>query len=87
MCSTCSSVDHMPRMIQVRNVPDELHRTLKIRAAERGMTLSDYLLAELEAIADKPSLAELTERIMQRDPTDLGDSAAQLIRERRGPLP
>ena len=77
----------MPRMIQVRNVPDELHRTLKVRAAERGMTLSDYLLSELEAIADKPSLAELTERILHREPTDLGDSAAHLIRERRGPLP
>ena len=74
-------------MIQVRNVPDELHRTLKVRAAERGMTLSDYLLAELEAIADKPSLAELTERILQREPTDLDDSAVELIRERRGPLP
>jgi antitoxin FitA len=87
MCRTCSNVHRMPRMIQVRNVPDELHRVLKVRAAERGMTLSDYLLVELEAIADKPSLAELTERILQREPTDLDDSAAQLIRERRGPLP
>jgi antitoxin FitA len=87
MCRTCSNVHRMPRMIQVRNVPDELHRILKVRAAERGMTLSDYLLVELEAIADKPSLAELTERILQREPTDLDDSAAQLIRERRGPLP
>jgi antitoxin FitA len=87
MCSTCSNVDRMPRMIQVRNVPDELHRALKVRAAERGLTLSDYLLVELEAIADKPSLVELTERILQREPTGLDDSAAQLIRERRGPLP
>ena len=78
---------HMPRMIQVRNVPDELHRTLKVRAVENGMTLSDYLLRELEAIAEKPTLAELTERIRQRDPVELDDAAVDLIRELRGPLP
>jgi antitoxin FitA len=38
----------MSKMIQIRNVPDELHRTLKVRAAQAGMTLSDYLLSEIE---------------------------------------
>ena len=45
-------------MIQIRNVPPELHRTLKIRAAEAGMTLSDYLLSEVERVARRPSVPE-----------------------------
>jgi plasmid stability protein len=77
----------MPKMIQVRNVPDELHRTLKVRAAQSGRTLSDYLLAELEGIAEKPTLEELAERISRRERSELGDSAAELIRGLRGPLP
>jgi plasmid stability protein len=42
-------------MIQIRNVPDDLHRTLKVRAAKAGMTLSDYLLSEIEQVAAKPT--------------------------------
>ena len=41
----------MPSMIQIRNVPDQLHRDLEARAASAGMTLSNYLLAELRALA------------------------------------
>ena len=52
----------MPKMIQIRNVPDELHRTLKVRAAKADMTLSDYLLSEIEQIAAKPTLPETMER-------------------------
>jgi hypothetical protein len=74
-------------MIQVRNVPDELHRTLKVRAAQSGMTLSDYVLRELEALAGKPTLAELTERARSRPGADIGGRAAAIIREHRGPLP
>jgi len=48
----------MPSMIQIRNVPDELHRDLKVRAARTGMTLSDYLLAELRALAVRPTMRE-----------------------------
>lgn len=76
----------MAKMIQVRNVPDDLHRTLKVRAARNGMTLSDYLLSELEGIAEKPSLAELTERISRRERSEIGDSPAELVRDLRGPL-
>src|SRR5689334_10615508 len=43
MCRTCDYTHDMSRMIQVRNVPDTLHRTLKIRAAMAGVSLSDYL--------------------------------------------
>jgi antitoxin FitA len=48
----------MSKMIQLRSVPDELHRTLKVRAAKAGMTLSDYLLSELEQLAKKPTMQE-----------------------------
>ncbi len=48
----------MPSMIQIRNVPDALHRELKVRAAQTGMTLSDYLLAELQALAARPTMRE-----------------------------
>jgi plasmid stability protein len=50
-------------MIQIRNVPDELHRTLKVRPAKSGMTLSDYLLSEMEQIAEKPTMNEWLERV------------------------
>lgn len=77
----------MSKMIQIRNVPDELHRTLKIRAAQLGMTLSDYVLSELAGVVGKPTLAELSARILAKEPVDIGDSAAKIIREARGPLP
>ena len=53
----------MSKMIQLRNVPDALHRSLKVRAAMAGMSLSDYLLAEIKEIAGRPMLAELRERL------------------------
>lgn len=55
-------------MIQVRNVPEVLHRSLKARAASSGMSLSDYLLGELREIADRPTLAEFRERLHARRP-------------------
>jgi antitoxin FitA len=48
----------MSSMIQIRNVPDGLHRELKARAALSGQTLSDYLLAELRALAVRPTMQE-----------------------------
>jgi plasmid stability protein len=56
----------MSRMIQLRNVPDSLHRTLKARAALAGMSLSDYLLAEIRCLADRPTIGELRERLRRR---------------------
>lgn len=63
----------MPKMIQIRNVPDELHRTPKVRAAKAGMTLSDYLLSEIEQVAAKPTLAEMMERLRRREPVELDE--------------
>jgi antitoxin FitA len=77
----------MSKMIQIRNVPDDLHRTLKARAAERGLTLSDYLLEMAEREATRISWEEMSERIRRRGRVRLGTSAADIIREHRGPLP
>ena len=71
------------KMIQIRNVPDELHRSLKERAAREGTTLSDLILDELPRVARRPSPEQLLERIRGR-PTVPGDSAADLIRAERG---
>lgn len=70
-------------MIQLRNVPDSLHRRLKARAAMAGMSLSDYLLSEIREIADKPTLAEFRERLGRREPVELGVDVAGMIREER----
>lgn len=70
-------------MIQVRNVPDALHRSLKARAATAGMSLSDYLLAELREIAERPTLAEFRERLHTRKPIAVAVDTAALLREER----
>jgi antitoxin FitA len=73
----------MPKMIQLRNVPDTLHRTLKARAAMAGMSLSDYLLAEIKEIAERPTLAELRERLHKRKPVAVQLDTARLLQEER----
>ncbi|HEV2468410.1 MAG TPA: hypothetical protein VGS78_04400 [Candidatus Sulfotelmatobacter sp.] len=73
----------MSKMIQLRNVPDSLHRSLKARAAMAGMSLSDYLLAEIKEIAERPTLMELRERLHKRKPVAAPIDAALLVREER----
>lgn len=73
----------MERMIQVRNVPDTLHRRLKARAASAGMSLSDYLLAELREIADRPTLAEFRDRLHTRRPIAAALDTGDLLRQER----
>jgi antitoxin FitA len=74
----------MSKMIQIRNVPDVLHRRLKSRAALEGLSLSDFLLREMEQIAERPTLKELTERLATRTPVQYKVSPAQILREERG---
>jgi antitoxin FitA len=74
---------NMSKMIQVRNVPDALHRGLKARAAMAGMSLSDYLLAEIKEIAERPTLAELRDRLHKRKPISAQLDTARLVREER----
>ena len=73
----------MAKMIQLRNVPDALHRALKARAAMAGMSLSDYLLAEIKEVAERPTLAELRERLHKRRPVSAQLDTSQLVREER----
>ncbi len=83
MCSTCKYPFHMSRMIQVRHVPDTLHRTLKARAAMTGMSLSDYLLLEFRRICERPTMLEMRARLQRCTPTRPHVSAADLVREER----
>jgi plasmid stability protein len=77
----------MSKMIQIRNVPDEVHKALKIRATKEGMSLSDFLLREVTNVAERPTLQEMIERIRQREPVELDEDPAITIRKLRGPLP
>ena len=73
----------MPKMVQIRNVPDALHRKLKSRAADSGHTLSDFLLAELERLAARPTRDEMLTRLHSRRRVTLKTPAAVVIREER----
>ena len=73
----------MSKMIQVRNVPDDLHRLLKSRAALAGKSLSDYLLEELRRVAERPTLRELAERISCRDPVTPPIPPSEVLRVER----
>lgn len=73
----------MPKHIQIKNVPDAVHRTLEARAAQAGMTLSDYLLRELSAVAARPTVDEVLSTLKRRGPIDKPfDTAAAVRRER-----
>jgi plasmid stability protein len=73
----------MPTMIQIRNVPEALHRSLKSRAALERMSLSDYLLAELRRFAERPTLGELRERLERRSAVNPTVSPEQAVRDER----
>jgi plasmid stability protein len=74
----------MPVMIQIRNVPDDVHRVLKERAAEEGMSLSAYLLRDISRAAERPSWEEFHRRLATlRRPLKLKESPAETIRKIR----
>jgi plasmid stability protein len=73
----------MSKMVQIRNVPDALHRKLKGRALDAGQTLSDYLLAELERLAARPTRAEMLTRLHSRKRVTLKTPAAVVVRDER----
>jgi antitoxin FitA len=73
----------MSRTIHLRDVPDALHRTLKARAAMAGMSLSDYLLAKIREVAERPTLSELQRRMERRQPVKLPEPAAVTVRAER----
>ena len=83
MLITCMYVHNMSKMIQIRNVPDSIHRKLKVRAAIEGMSLSDYLLAEIRLNAERPTLNELRERLNRRTPVVPIVSSVEAVRNER----
>jgi antitoxin FitA len=87
MRCACSHVVHMSKMIQIRNVPDEVHRALKVRAARAGMSLSDYLLREVTKVVERPTLDDFFRRVRRREPVVLDEDPAVTIRKLRGPMP
>ena len=83
MCSTCLYAVHMAVMIQIRNVPDALHRRLKSRAALAGMSLSDYVLRAIRDIAERPTIEELRDRLEHRPPAMPSVTPADAVRAER----
>lgn len=70
-------------MIQVRNVPDDVHRRLKSRAAMQGRSLSEMLLQELVNLASTPSFEEIEARLADLPPVEVPGGAAEIIRQER----
>jgi len=70
----------MGTLIQIRDVRDEVHRTLKARAAREGVSLSEYLRAELERVAASPTPDELLTRLQSRRPVRTAESSADALR-------
>ncbi|MBN1418025.1 MAG: hypothetical protein JXP34_04575 [Planctomycetes bacterium] len=73
----------MASMIQIRNVPEKLHRKLKARAALAGMSLSDYLLREIRIVAEQPTREEILERLSHLSPTTPRTPVAEAVRAER----
>jgi hypothetical protein len=73
----------MSKMIQLRNVPDALHRKLKSRAALSGLPLSDYLIREVRKIAEQPTPEEMRERLRLREPYRGKPSPTEVVRTER----
>ncbi|HZA50164.1 MAG TPA: hypothetical protein VE549_05440 [Myxococcaceae bacterium] len=73
----------MPKMVQIRNLPDDVHRKLKVRAAQEGVTLSELLAREARRLAEQPSWAEMRERLLARPRTVLRTPPAKVVRAAR----
>ncbi len=73
----------MSGMVQIRNVPEEVRRTLKSRAALAGMSLSDYLLNEIRRIAERPTMEEMRARLHSRPMVVLPENSSDAVRAER----
>lgn len=83
MCNTCLYAKSMSKMIQIRDVPEQMHRTLKARAAREGMSLSDFLKLELDRIVERPTMREWLEQTQRAKPLESDRSAADVVRSLR----
>ncbi|SFT99385.1 hypothetical protein SAMN05660657_04540 [Geodermatophilus amargosae] len=77
----------VPKMLQVRNVPDDLHAVLRNRALESGLSLSEYVLRELQAVAARPSKAEVLARAARRGGRLSFDEAVAAVSAERPDTP
>ena len=75
----------MTTTIRVRNVPEAISRRLEARAIEAGMSLSDYLLAELTRFASIPTREEMRARLRSRPRVKVTESVAKMVRRERDP--
>ena len=73
----------MSKMLQIRNVPDDLHARLKARAAYAGMSMSDYGLREIRRSLDRPTREKVFARIAELPPIRLDPPPADILREER----
>jgi plasmid stability protein len=73
----------MSKMIQIRNVPDEMHRTIKARAALAGMSLSDYLLREIDRLTERPTREEILARLRGLPTFEPRESIAEAVAAER----
>ena len=73
----------MGKMIQIRNVPEAVHRRLRARAAAQGQSLSDYLLREIRSVAEKPTPEEMLARLREMEPVEPAVPPAEAVREAR----
>lgn len=79
----CYHARQMGKLVQVRDVPAEVHRTLKLRAVGSGRSLSEYLRTELARLATLPTPDEVRARLRQRPPVKVRERPERIIRRSR----
>lgn len=83
MRASCMYDGAMTTSIQIRNVPDEIHRTLRARAAAAGQSLSEYLLADITRLAERPPIADVLQRAAARSGGVTSDAIVEAVRSGR----
>lgn len=88
MSAAWPNVVHMSKMIQIRDVPDEVHRTLKVRAAAEGISLSDYIKRDLEELAKQATIEDVFASARAYGESKVtAEEIVSVLREARGELP
>lgn len=83
MLGTRLHAERMPKMVQIRSVPDGIHRSLRLKAIQAGTSLSEFLLAEITQVANRPSIEEVVARLAKRRPPSIEIDSARVVRELR----
>ena len=73
----------MNKHVQIRSLPESTHRKLKMKAAERGLSISDFLRRLIDEELEKPSWDEIRERVRKLPPIELAETSASIIRRER----